>query len=266
MDIQVQGYAVHVTQAGTGAPVLFLHGVPDSAELWDATIAGVADRYACYAPDFQGIHRSAVNPDFDYSFDGYADWVEALVVALGIDRPITLVAHDWGGLIGLAWASKYPHRIARIVAMNTAFTSRYRWHAWARIWRTPLLGELSMWLMTRRVLAMELRRGSRKLTPAQMDEIWRATPSKMSAKMTILKLYRSADPAALVAWEPQWQALAAKVPVKILWGAHDPYLPRWLADSFHTDDVEIVEGSGHWVPAEAPERLIAALRKMSGAA
>jgi len=262
VDIQVQGHSVYVSRAGEGPPALFLHGVPDTAELWDATIAGVADRYRCYAPDFQGIHRSAVNPDFDYSFDGYADWVEALVVALGIEQPLTLVVHDWGGLIGLAWATKYPQRIAAIVAMNTAFTSRYRWHAWARAWRTPLLGELSMWLMTRWMLGRELRRGSRKLTPAQIDAIWRGAPAKMSARMIILKLYRSADPAALGAWESRWQVLTQKVPVKILWGAHDPYLPRWVAGSFHTDAVEIVEDSGHWVPAEAPERLIASLRAL----
>jgi len=266
MEVKVQGHAVYVKQTGIGAPALFLHGVPDTAELWDTAIDGVADRYTCYAPDFQGIYRSAINPDFDYSFDGYADWVEALVKALDINQPITLVAHDWGGLIGVAWASKYPQRIARIVLMNTAFTSRYRWHAWARVWRTPVLGELSMWLMSRPMLSRELRRGSRKLTPAQIAAIWRGAPSKMSSRMTILKLYRSADPARLASWESRWQQLAARVPVKILWGAHDPYLPRWVASSFHTQDVEIVEGSGHWVPAEAPQRLIAALQQLAASA
>jgi pimeloyl-ACP methyl ester carboxylesterase len=263
MEVKVQGHPVYVTHKGTGTPALFLHGVPDTAELWDAAIAGVADRYACYAPDFQGIHRSAINPAFDYSFDGYADWVEALVTALDIHQPITLVAHDWGGLIGAAWASKYPQRIARIVLMNTAFTPRYRWHAWARAWRTPVLGELSMWLMSRTMLSRELRRGSRKLSAAQIHAIWCGAPSKMSARMTILKLYRSANPEQLVSWESRWQQLTERVPVKILWGAHDPYLPRWVASSFNTQDIEIIEGSGHWVPAEAPERLIAALKQMA---
>jgi len=45
----------------------------------------------------------------------------------------------------------------------------------------------------------------------------------------------------------------------VLWGEHDVYLPRWLTTTFHTPHVEIVPGIGHWVPAEAPERVIAAL-------
>jgi pimeloyl-ACP methyl ester carboxylesterase len=259
MEIQVQGHAVQVDHGGKGPPALFLHGVPDTAEIWSAVIAGVGDRYECFAPDFQGIHRSAENPAFDYSADGYADWVESLVTALGIEQPITLVVHDWGGLIGLAWACKYPQRIARVVAMNTAFSAEYRWHRMARIWRTPLLGELSMILMNKAVLAHELRRGSRRLSAAQIDAVWRGAPSRKSARGVILKLYRSADPRQLGAWAARFAALAQQLPVTVLWGVHDPYIPRRFAQSFHTGDVEFVEDSGHWLPAERPDRVIAAL-------
>lgn len=261
MNLTVQNHAVHVDRHGRGAPALFLHGVPDTAEIWSDVIAGLGDHYECFAPDLQGIHRSAVNPDFDYSPDGYADWVEALVTALGITAPVTLVVHDWGGLIGLAWACKYPQRIARIVAMNTTFSSEYRWHRMARIWRTPWLGELSMRLMTKGLLARELRRGSRRLSEAQIDAVWRGAPARPSARAVILKLYRSADPRALGAWSAQFAELARRVPVTVLWGVHDPYIPQRFAQSFHTRDVELVEDSGHWLPAERPDRVIAALRR-----
>jgi pimeloyl-ACP methyl ester carboxylesterase len=263
MIVVVQGHPVHVDTMGKGPPALFLHGVPDTAELWNEVTPGLADRYRCYAPDFQGIRRSAENPRFDYSFDGYADWVEALTQSLGIMAPVTLVVHDWGGIIGLLWACKYPQRVARIVLMSAPFTHLYRWHFWARIWRTPLLGELSMAAMNRPVFLHEMRRGSRKLGPAQLDAVWRGAPARASARNVILRLYRSADFEQILPWNARLKSLAAKVPLKVLWGEHDPYLPRWLTGHFHTRDVEIVPGIGHWVPTEAPDRVVAALRSAS---
>jgi pimeloyl-ACP methyl ester carboxylesterase len=261
MDIQVQGYRVHVEQAGEGTPALFLHGVPDSADIWSEVVAGVQGRYRCHAPDFMGIHRSEENPRFDYSFEGYADWVEALVTALGIREPVTLVVHDWGGPIGLAWASKYPQRIARVLAVNTVFTPKYRPHFWAMVWSMPLLGEIAMLLMNRSMFRRELQRGSRKLSLARIDKAHRAF-SRRSSRFVVLRLYRSVRASSLGSAAERLAALAQRVPVKVLWGEHDPYLPRWVADTFHTRDVKLLPDVGHWVPAEAPEEVTKAMLGM----
>ncbi|MDR3418668.1 MAG: alpha/beta fold hydrolase [Nevskia sp.] len=260
MEVQVQGHQVHFERSGKGPPALFLHGVPDTGDIWKDVIAGAQQRYTCYAPDLMGIGRSQENPGFDYSFDGYADWVEALVQALGITEPVTLVVHDWGGLIGLAWASQYPQRIARVLIMNTAFTPLYRWHFWARVWRTPLLGEFSMLVMNRALFRQQLQRGSRKLTLAQIDEAYHAFHP--AARAVVLRLYRSADPPKLVGKETAFAALAQRVPVKVLWGEHDPYVPRWVAATFHTEDVEMLPDSGHWVPLEESAKVAEALLRM----
>jgi pimeloyl-ACP methyl ester carboxylesterase len=259
MEVQVQNHAVWCERSGQGPPALFLHGVPDTADIWREVIAGVQDRYTCYAPDFMGIHRSALNPRFDYSFDGYADWVEALVQALGITEPVNLVVHDWG-LMGLAWAAKYPQRIARIVVTNTVFTHLYKWHFWARVWRTPVLGEIAMLGMNRWLFRRQIRRGSRRLSAAQIEHTYQNAFGNRHSRFVVLKLYRSADPAQLIGWEGRLEALAQRVPVKVLWGEHDPYLPRWVAGCFFTQDVGYIPDCGHWVPAEAPEKVIAALR------
>jgi len=258
METLVQNHKVHFERSGQGPPALFMHGVPDTADIWKDVIAGVRDRYTCHAADFMGIHRSAENPDFNYSFDGYADWVEALVQALGIDQPLTLVVHDWG-LTGLAWACKYPQRIVRIVVANTVFTHLYKWHFWARVWRIPILGELAMLSMNRFIFRREMRRGSRKLSREQIDHAYQGAFATFRSRFVVLKMYRSADPAMLIGWEARYAALAQSVPVKVLWGEHDPYLPRWVSGCFATQDVEFIAGCGHWVPAEAPERVVAAL-------
>jgi pimeloyl-ACP methyl ester carboxylesterase len=180
------------------------------------------------------------------------------VQSAGITDPVTLVVHDWG-LMGLIWACKHPQRIARLVICNTVFTHMYKWHFWARVWRIPLLGELSMLAMNRWIFAREMRRGSRRLTAAQIDHAFNGAFAKMSSRFVVLRLYRSADPARLIGWETKLESLAQQVPVKVLWGEHDPYLPRWVSTCFYTKDVELIAGCGHWVPAEAPERIVASL-------
>jgi pimeloyl-ACP methyl ester carboxylesterase len=255
METRVQDHKVYYSREGSGPPALFVHGVPDTADVWNEVIAGVKQRYTCYAPDFMGIHRSRENPRFDYSFDGYADWIEAFVQAAGITEPVTLVVHDWG-LMGLVWACKYPRRVARVIITNTVFSHLYKWHFWARVWRTPLLGELSMLLMNRWILRREMRRGSRKLSLAQIDHAYAGAFSKLSSRFVVLRQYRSADPEKLIGWETKLEALAQRVPVSVRWGEHDPYLPRWVSTCFYTDDVKVVPGCGHWVPVEAPEAII----------
>lgn len=258
-DFVVQGAATHVEQFGEGRPALFLHGVPDSAELWSRVLGEASRKYRCIAPDLPGFRRSQLPQNFVFSLDGYAAWVNDLVDALGIDEPLTLVGHDWGGIFGLAWACKYPERAGRVVVMDTIFSHLYRWHPWARVWRTPVLGELSMLLMNRPLFLSEMRRGSVALDDAWLAQLWNAMQENYRTRFVTLKLYRSLNPPVLLPWQPLLQALAASTPLTVLHGAHDPYIPGWTTRLFHTEDVRVLEDAGHWVPAEAPGAVLAAL-------
>lgn len=263
MEVSVQSHAVYVAVSGAGAPALFLHGVPDTADLWEGVTRGLGDQYRCYAPDFQGVHRSERNPHFDYSFEGYAGWVEALVEALGLQEPLTLVVHDWGGLIGLAWACRYPQRIARILVLNTVFDPRYRGHLLARLWRLPLLGELVMAALSRpRLMARGMLGSGHPMATAQSSDHPFPALGRRSSRQVLLKLYRSADMPALEAWVPQLKALAERVPLRVVWGLPDPYIPRWVAHTFFADRVDFLPKIGHWVPLRGREPVIAALREM----
>lgn len=263
MQVSVQSHPVHVAVSGEGPPALFLHGVPDTADLWDRVTQGLHRDYRCYAPDFQGIHRSARNPDFDYSFEGYAAWVEALVEALSVQEPITLVVHDWGGLIGLAWACRHPQRIASIVVLNTVFDPRYRGHLLARLWRLPLVGELVMKALSRPQLMARGMRGSGH-PPSSAGSAEHPFPAlaQRHSRQVVLKLYRSADMPALEAWVPDFKALAERVPVRVVWGLPDPYIPRWVAHTFFADRVDFVPKAGHWVALTGSEQVVAAMREL----
>jgi len=259
LQIELDGALQYVHRSGRGRPALLLHGVPDSADLWHPLVARIGQDFRCYAPDLPGFRRSALPRSFTFSLEGYAHYVAQLVQALEINEPLTLVAHDWGGIMGLAWACRNPGNVARIVVADTVFSHLYRWHAWARVWRTPLLGEASMLLMNRWLFRAAMRRGSRRLDRARIDAMYAAMCERYAMRFTVLKLYRSLPPRDFLPWESRLQALAAEVPITVLHGAGDPYIPSSMARLMHTPDVRVVRGVGHWLPVEATEELAAAV-------
>lgn len=253
MGLVVQNVRVYYVDKGSGPPILFLHGVPDTADVWSDVITGLSKGYRCLAPDLPGFGRSIAPPGFDCSLANRARFINELVEALGIDVPLNLVVHDLGGPYGLAWAVKHPEKVNRIAIMNTLFQSDYRWHIWARIWRTPLLGELSMMVMNWPLFFWELRRGSRKLTREQIRHTY-SFKSRM-VKQMILRLYRATDPEVFVGWEDALLNLTARVPTLVLWGDHDPYIAKHFAGRFGSQMVQYFPDCGHWLPQEAPEEV-----------
>lgn len=256
--VSVGNAPIYVAETGSGSPALLLHGVPDSADLWQPVMAGIAGHYHCFAPDLPGFNRSALPGNFRFSLEGYGDFVNDLLDALGIGEPVTLVLHDWGGIFGMAFACRYPERVRRIVGGSFPFSHLYRWHPWARVWRTPLLGELSMGLVNRRLFGWEVGRGSQRLSREQMDAMYRNS-RQAASRRTVLKLYRSLPPRKLLGWQSRLERLASRVPIDAVWGAKDPYVPTYNADLLHTRHKVIVPDCGHWVPAEAPEAIIECL-------
>jgi pimeloyl-ACP methyl ester carboxylesterase len=237
---------------GVAAPVLHLHGVPGSSADWLPFL----DRSGGYAPDLPGFGRSGKPAHFDYSIAGYRAFLRAYVDHLGLDR-FSLVMHDWGG-VGLALAMAVPERVERVVAIDVVpFLPGYRWHRVARLWRTPLVGEMTMGFTFKR----SLKQGSREWLAAEgpapdamIDEVWRHFDH--GTQRAILKLYRSAPPSALAAAGERLGEVTA--PALVLWGSDDPYLPHEFAHVLGDRlggpaEVEVVEGARHWPWLDRPE-------------
>ena len=255
MSIAVQGVEVFVKDSGSGEPVLLLHGNPDSADLWDDVIARLQGRYRCLAIDLPAFGRSRAPRGFDCSFENLGRFVDGVVEEIGIAEPLILVAHDFGGAFAMAWAAMHPQRVRRIVAINHPFfVSDYRWHFWAKVWRTPVLGELSTLTIDRwPVFYWSLRMGSKKLTEQKIRHAHSYVTPEL--KRMILRLYRAANPDEFKKWEPRMLEVTAKVPTLVLWGQHDPYIPEWVAERFGAKKVRRFADSGHWVPAEVPTEV-----------
>lgn len=258
MSVTVQGVEVFVRESGRGEPVLFLHGNPDSADLWQDVIARLQNRYRCIAIDLPGFGRSKAPRAFDVSIENLGRFIDGVVESVGVNGPINLVAHDFGGAFAIAFASAHPNKVRRLVAINYPFfVGNYKWHSWARIWRTPLVGELSMVTLTWPAFRWLLKQASKKLTDEQIRRTYSLVTSE--SKRIMLRLYRAIGPEEFRKWEPRMLEATAKVPTLVLWGQHDPYVPEWVADKFGARRVARFEESGHWPPAEVPELVSAEL-------
>lgn len=265
MFIDIDGASIYVKEAGSGKDhALLLHGVPDTAELWNQVIAGIKNNYRCFAPDMPGFSRSGIPRHFAFTFDHYAEFVDELIDAANINTPLNLIIHDWGGIHGMLWACKYPHKVKRIVGGSFPFSKHYKWHEWASIWRTPVLGELSMLLINWLIFHWEIKRGSKRLSREQIRAQYVGRASLPLTRKTVLKMYRSADPHLFDQFSTQLKTLIETTPIDLIWGQNDPYIPLDEARYINSRSIKVVPNCGHWVPEEAPEEYIDIILKDPG--
>jgi pimeloyl-ACP methyl ester carboxylesterase len=250
---------------GAGTPILYLHGVPTSADGW----APFLERTGGIAPDLPGFGRTGKGGHFPYEIAGYDSWLEAFLAELGVER-FRLVAHDWGA-VGLALAQRFPERVERLVLIDAVpLLPGHRWHRIARLWSTRVVGEVVMGLTARPTFAFSARQlaGPHGVPPpAVADEVFRHFDH--GTQRAILRLYRSAPPEALARAGARLGDVRA--PALVLWGEHDPYLGSELAGAYAAAlpgaRAEIVPGAGHWPWLDDPgvvERVAAFLAGANG--
>lgn len=131
---------------GHGDPIVMVHGNPTWSFYWRQLIGLGRTTHRCIAPDHIGHGRSdkPSRSDYPYTLERRIDDLEALLEHLDVER-VTLVVHDWGGAIGMGWATRHPDRVARLVVTNTAafhLPSGKRFPAALRLARVPGLGAL----------------------------------------------------------------------------------------------------------------------------
>jgi len=116
------GIEMSYLDEGQGHPLLMVHGNPTWSYYYRHLVLAQRGSHRCIVPDHVGMGLSDKPGDSDYRYtlDSRIDDLDALVKSLDLGPKITLIAHDWGGLIGLGWALRQPERVARIVLMNTA--------------------------------------------------------------------------------------------------------------------------------------------------
>lgn len=226
--------------------VVFVHGNPDSGSDWMPLMTRVARFAPVVAPDLPGFGAADPRPDDDYTIYSYARFLHGVIDQLGIHR-VHLVAHDFGGPFAAAWAADHPDRVASVTFINTGVLVGYRWHRMARIWRTPVLGELSMRLLDPRTTATVLSRENPGL-PREWAQVIAGHLLPQKTRRAVLRLYRSTRPGDM-------DQLAARLREQdhdalVLFGDADAYIPVEQAHRqsaiFPRAAITVLPGLGHW--------------------
>ncbi len=117
--VAVNGLRIHYVEVGKGDPILCLHGEPSWSYLYRKMIPLLAQVGRVIAMDFVGFGRSDKFTEINaYSYQMHHDVIAGFIKQLDLQN-ITLVCHDWGGILGLPIATEMPERFARLVIMNT---------------------------------------------------------------------------------------------------------------------------------------------------
>jgi pimeloyl-ACP methyl ester carboxylesterase len=259
--VRVGGTQPRVIQAGpldSSEAVVFVHGNPGSCDDW-ADLAAAAGEIGmrAVALDLPDFGETLAPPGFTHDVPGYATFLGEALGVLGIER-VHLVIHDFGGPIGLVYAAMHADAIASVTLIDTGVLPGYRWHSLARLWRTPVLGELFQALATRRAFRMLLKRNEpRGLPRAFVDQMY--DHYDRTTRRAVLKLYRATDDPGAAGVEFAKFMAPKDIPALVVWGEHDAYLPSKYAaqqrDAFPSAEVHVLSASGHWPYADAPETV-----------
>jgi haloalkane dehalogenase len=272
--LEPAGFSTRVLRSGAGAPVLLLHGSPDSAGEWRPAMEALGDGVACYAPDLPGLGAcEEPPPSFDFSRAANDAFLEDLLAALGIAEPVVLAVHDIGGVYGIPWAARHRERIRGLLITNTVVFEKFGWFFPATWWAsTSALGRLAAsGLMAQigwfggAIFRAQFARISPELSAEHLDRMTREFACDPKSKRSTLRLFRQMVPHAYFdGFEAMVRELLAQVPVRVIWGRGDPYIPARYADSFPGAPREISARGGHWIPISEARAVAAAIRALLG--
>lgn len=265
-EIQVNGLRTPLLEgmpagADPAQAVVCVHGNPGSSRDWQELAQDIAGFSRVVALDMPGFGRADKPRAFDYSVEGYAAHLGAALEALGIRRA-HLLLHDFGGPWGLAWCAAHPQATASLTLFDTGYLPGYRWHYLARIWRTPLIGELFQAISTRGAFHRLLQLGNpRGLPRAFVDQMYDHYDA--GTRRAVLRLYRATGDVTGLSRQMLPALADLRCPVLVIWGRHDPYIGADYAgrqrEAFPGAEIHVLEDSGHWPFVDNPEAVRALL-------
>jgi pimeloyl-ACP methyl ester carboxylesterase len=238
--------------------VVFVHGNPGPLDDWEDLAPAIARFTRVVAMDMPGYGRSERPRGFDYTIAGYGRYLGAILDHLTIERA-HLVLHDFGGAWGLRWGLDHPERFASLTMINCGVLENYRWHVYARIFQTPVLGEFFQLLSNARGMHRALNKTNPKPLPRSfIDRIMRY--ADWGHKRAVLKLYRASRNLA-AAFPDIVNAPALKaLPACVIFGAGDPFVQVEYAEKqpkyFPRAELHVLPGCGHWPFVDDPPAVL----------
>ena len=270
------GMKLHYLDEGEGDPLVLVHGNPTWSFYWRHFVRDLSDSYRVIVPDHIGMGLSDKPGPEDYGYrlaDRVSD-LDALLDHLGVRENVTLIAHDWGGMISLAWALRNRSKVKRLVLLNTA--GFFLPQSGALPWRLKLLRHMPSELTVRGLNAfvrgaiMGCSKRPGRMTSA-VKSGYLAPYDSWSNRIAIHRFVQDiplqpGDPSYdLVAEVDEALASFSELPIQIFWGEKDfvfdrHFLAEWRrripGAEYHT-----YPDCGHYVLEDAHEEITPLVRE-----
>lgn len=271
-NVDIGEVTLHTVTAGSGDPVVLLHGWPQTWYAWRHLIPPLAERYHVIAPDLRGIGESG-RPSQGYDKQTMAEDIHRLLARLDLaDRPVRLVGHDWGGVIAYHYAATHRRWASHLVAIAMQTPAELTdvplllpggnplWHF--AFHTTAEIPELLLDGKEEAYLRWWFGRGAASPTavPDEAVEEYVAAYGRPGAMAASLRYYRAVFDD--IASTRRHAKDPLDIPVLAVGG--DAHGGDGVAASMRrvANDVRnaVISDCGHWVPDEQPAQLLRALR------
>jgi len=276
------GYRLHHLDEGprdAAETLVMVHGNPTWSFYFRELVKAFRSGYRVVVPDHVGCGLSDKPDDsvYDYSLASRVDDLEALLAHLNVDGKITLVVHDWGGMIGTAFATRHPEKIARLVVLNTAafHLPRGKSFPWMlALARTPvgafLIRSLNAFSFTASLVCARKRP-----LPRLVSQAYRAPYDSWTNRIATLRFVQDIplDPGdrsyELVSNVEKDLGKLVTKPMLICWGERDfvfdnDFRNEWVRRFPEAKLVSFPE-AGHYVLEDAWERIVPIIGEFLGA-
>jgi pimeloyl-ACP methyl ester carboxylesterase len=260
-ETKLHGHRVAYRLAGSGPPIVLIHGITSSSANWETAARILASRYTVLAPDLLG-HGASAKPRGDYSMGAFASGVRDLVVSLELG-PATIVGHSLGGGVAMQFSYQFPERTQRLALVASGGLGSDL-HGILRAATLPGSELVIPLLASRRVLTAGRAIGSaldriglRLATDALEIARGHASLGNSETRAAFLQTLRaSIDPTGQRAQGTDRLYLATQLPLLILWGANDRVIPLKHGLAAHElvpgSRLEVFERAGHFPHLDDP--------------
>jgi pimeloyl-ACP methyl ester carboxylesterase len=269
-QIELHGRRVVYCVAGSGPPIVLIHGMLNSSSHWRSVALNLASDYTVIAPDLIG-HGDSAAPRGDYSLGAHAASIRDLLAAVGIERA-TVVGHSLGGGVAMQFFYQFPQRVERLVLISSGGLG----HEVSPMLRTAALPGMSAVLSATihpRLLGA-IRDGGRRLSErgtgagVYLQAIARALSplENRDARAAFLHTLRAViDVHGQRVSATDRLYLLESIPTLIVWGERDHTIPLEHGRAAHHaiphSRFRTLPGAAHFPHLEDPDGLAAILRE-----
>lgn len=269
--VDLDGLRYHYVDEGSGEVLLCVHGNPTWSFAWRNFVRELSPQYRVLAVDHIGCGFSDKPQNYSYRLETHIDNLCRFVEKLHLQR-ITLLAHDWGGAIGMGAAVRHPDRFSRFVLMNTAAFHSQQIPLRIAVCRWPLFGRVAVQglnAFSRAALTMAVAKPERMTAAVQAGYL-----APYDSWRNRIAVYQFIQDIPLNPRHPSFETLAAvergleqfqSKPMLLPWGMQDwCFTPAFLQEfqrRFPNAESLPLPDAGHYVFEDAWELIVPRLRQ-----